>query len=384
LPVLGSKNALCLSEMRCLGKLAFLLCVLSGCAATLDGPKYARHVPGLSEDRVLAATEHPALFLGPEPDAPAVGYTSSDLVVRVEGESRGGRVPVQVLGPLEVHAHVPVDLLTMRVQRRGRLRGTSLYVGPNDRVQVLGAALEPGRVRVRATAVLPGRAGPTFEGSYPAVGLGSQPAPVDAAAPDAGTPYELAAGLPLVLYEEPSGTVVTTLAPAPIALAVTVLKQEDGWFAVRIGSGPYLIGYTNASLREQSADAAVPTPPATDNAVPSRLVHEVGALKRVVPGTRLSFNDEPIAVLHAEAWARVLAEYPNGEVDAFVAVDDSVAVRGLLPKAALRDPPVIETASEAPVSETPSEAPVGEAPTQAVSETPRQAVSETPTQAATP
>jgi len=373
--------------MRCLGRLAFLLWVLAGCAATLDGPKYARNVPGLSEDRVLAATEHPALFLGPESDAPAVGYTSSDLVVRVEGESRGGRVPVQVLGPLEVHAHVPVDLLTMRVQRRGRLRGTSLYVGPNDRVQVLGVATEPGRVRVRAAAVLPGRHGPTFEGSYPAVGLGSQPAPADAAAPDPGTPYELAAGLPLVLYEEPSGTVVTTLAPAPIALAVTVLKEENGWFAVRIGSGPYLIGYTNASLREQSAKPAVATPPATNSAVPSRLVHEVGALKRVVPGTRLSFNDEPIAVLHAEAWARVLAEYPNGEVDAFVAVDDSVAVRGLLPKAALRDPPpASETPKEAPVGETPNEAPVSETPNEApASETPNEApVSETPKEAATP
>ncbi len=334
--------------MRSLSGVGLVLCVLAACAATPPRPEYARQVPGLSEDRVLANTEQPALFLGPEADAPAIGYTSPDLIVRVEGESRNGRVPVEVLGPLEVHAYVPIALLTVRIQRRGRLRGTPLYVGPNDRVQVLGPDPEapPGqaRVRVRATAVLSGRPGATFEGSYPAVGLGSQPVPADVVGPEAGTPYELAAGLPLVLYEEPSGAVITTLSPRPLALAVAVLKELDGWFAVRIGSGPYLIGYTNAPLKPspelpEAAPAAAPAAqPAASPQLPIRLLHELGKLKRVVPGTRLTSNGASIAVLHAEAWARVLAEYPNGEIDAFVAVDDSVSVRGLLPKAALRDP----------------------------------------------
>src|SRR5690349_7598330 len=120
--------------------LMMLVCALLGCAGTLAASTYVSDVPGLSEDRLLAAGDEPVLFLGPERDAPAVGYAAKDLVVRIVGPAKGARTPVQIDGPLELRGYVPSELLSLRVQRRGRLRGSSVYLGPNDRVRVLGPA----------------------------------------------------------------------------------------------------------------------------------------------------------------------------------------------------------------------------------------------------
>lgn len=332
--------------MRAFLWLSVLSVAVAGCQASLGTSSYTSNIPGVSDERLLVDAEQPILFLGAEHDAPAIGYASDELLVKLTGEGKEGRVPVRVMGPLEVRAHVPEDLLTLRVQRRGRLRDTPVYVGPNDRVRVLGAAAEPGRVRVAAAPVIIGHGNLTFEGTYPAVGVTTQKAAADAVAPDPGAPYELAPGLPLVLCESPNGKVVATLPASPLALDVSVLRTEGQWLAVRIGRGPYLVGYTNAALKPKPVDAEAAAPKSAQKPAPSaegppqRLVREQGELKRVVAGTRISFNDETIAIVHKDGWARVLAEYPNGEVDAFVAVDDRVAVRGLVPKSALRDAPL--------------------------------------------
>jgi len=340
--------------MRMIFLLGVLSLTASGCKASLGATSHSGNLPGVSDERLLIDTDHPVLFLGAEPDAPAIGYASSELMVKLAGESKDGRVPVRVEGPIEVRAHVPEALLSLRVQRRGRVRDTPVYVGPNDRIRVVGAAADPGRLRVVASPQIVGQAPLTFEGTYPAIGVSTQKAPVDAMAPDAGSPHELSPGLELVLCEAPNGKVIATFPPSPLPLDVAVLGKETGWLAVRVGRGPYLVGYTNAALTPKTEMIAAPLSASASktkeaSGVPERLLREHGKLKRIASGTSVLFNDEAIAILHTEGWARVLAEYPNGEVDAFIAVDDRVAVRGLVPKSALREPP-------ASVSGTPSPA----------------------------
>ena len=290
--------------------LTMLVCTLAGCAGTLAASTYVSDVPGLSADRLLTAGDEPVLFLGPERDAPAVGYAAKDLVVRIVGPAKGARTPVQIDGPLEVRGYVPNELLSLRVQRRGRLRDTSIYLGPNDRVRVLGPASEPGRVRVAAAPLIIGYGSTVYEGTYPVQGLATKPAPKSAQPPEPGAPHQLAAGLPFSLFDAPDGKLVFSPKASPLALDLTVLRKEGSWYAVRVGTGPYLIGYTNAPLTPQKqALGSIARPregskvDRVEGAVPARLMQERGALKRVVAGTALLFNNAPIAVLHQDAWA---------------------------------------------------------------------------------
>ena len=49
-------------------------------------------------------------------------------------------------------------------------------------------------------------------------------------------------------------------------------------------------------------------------------------LDEVMAGLRPTECDQIVAVFKAQGWARVLAEYPEGQVDVFAAVDDGPAV----------------------------------------------------------
>src|SRR5687768_13462678 len=75
-------------------------------------------------------TEAPALYLGTSATAPVVGFLGQDVLLDVLGPPVTGRVPVRVHGALSVQAYVPASLLQLRTQRRGRLRGTPVYLGP--------------------------------------------------------------------------------------------------------------------------------------------------------------------------------------------------------------------------------------------------------------
>jgi hypothetical protein len=130
----------------------------------------------------------PALFLGPEAGAAAIGYVSSGLQVELAAQPTGDRAPVRIRGPMKVRAWMATDRFALRVQRRGKIRGTAAYVGPNDLVRVVGPA-EPGRARVEARPIL--RRAPDirlepFDGTFPIVGLG--PDPVDVGPDDQPTP----------------------------------------------------------------------------------------------------------------------------------------------------------------------------------------------------
>jgi hypothetical protein len=293
----------------------------------------------LREARLVTGSDRPVLFAGTESDAPVFGFIASDTEVLVTGPAQNGRVPVRIDGALRVKAFVPEELLAMRVQRRGRVRGTPTYVGPNDVLHVLGPASEPGRLRVRvAPRVGNKRIGP-FEGTYPIEGLAAQKAPTAAEQPAPGTAHVLPPGRALSLFDAPGGSAAVEIPPQAAPLSVMVIADEQGWRAVRIGDGPYVIGYTQDPLTQEIEPPAPAAPvERAPGAMPKQLQNEGGAAKRVAPETRVLFNEQVVAVFKAEGWARVLAEYPEGQVDVFAAADDGVAVRGLVPASALSEP----------------------------------------------
>jgi hypothetical protein len=313
---------------------------LVGCAEQAASGK-----PGVPKQLLSGETHAPALFMGSDPSAPVVGFISKDVTVDVAGPSVAGRVPVRVRGALLVRGYVPEMLLALRAQRHGKVRGTPVYLGPNDPVMVLGEDREQGRLKVRVLPRVDGVNLPAFEGSYPSIGIAAQPVE-NAEAPPLGTPHMLPAGTPLALYAQPEGAFITELPARDDQLLVEVLSKEGVWSAVRVGDGPYLVGYTNAYLAPSSAQEVAKyvaarkakqalvaqAQQAKDAAseVPARLVSESGELRRVAAGAAVSFGDKVFAKLQKPGFARVLATYPSGEADALIAVDNDVAVRGLV------------------------------------------------------
>jgi hypothetical protein len=318
--------------------------VLSACAHSSPAAERAEAAAvdaetGVREPRLVPGSDRPVLFAGSEHDAPVFGFVASDTEVLVTGPAQNGRVPVRIDGPLRVKAFVPEELLALRVQRRGRVRGTPTYVGPNDVLRVIGPASEPNRLRVRVAPRVGGKRLGPFEGTYPVEGLAAQKAPASAEPPAAGTAYVLPPGRALSLHEAPGGKPVVEIPPQSAPLGVMVVADEQGWRAVRIGDGPYVIGYTQDPLTQEIEPPVPPAPvERAPDAMPKQLQNEAGAAKRVAPETRVLFNEQVVAVFKAEGWARVLAEYPEGQVDVFAAADDGVAVRGLVPASALSNP----------------------------------------------
>ena len=320
--------------LRALVGLGLVLAV--GCAGT------PRRESALPTQVLLLPSEGPSLFLGAGPDAAQIGFVTHSVALEPTGAPQLGRVPVRIDGPLRARGYVAAERVGLRVLRRGRIRGTPVYVAPDNLVQLVGPDREPGRLRVRALPALAEQPSVPYEGSYPREGLAASAAPADALAPDPGTRYRVPAQTELTLFEAPLRARVATLAPAAQDYELRVLNTTPGWLAVRVGSGPFLIGWTQAALVPVPASEPQPAAPAEepglvrltqaagDAAVPARIARETGELRRVVAGAKITFGTQVIGVLKQQGWARVLHVYDAGMVDAFVAVDDGLALRGLV------------------------------------------------------
>ena len=300
----------------------------------------------------MFAGDQPALFAGPAPDAARIGFLSDEVPVAIGGASEQGRVPVRIDGPLRARGWVDADKLRLRVQRRGRVRGAPVYVGPNDALQVLGPA-EEGRLRVRAAPRSGARELAAYEGTYPQAGLAAARAPAESEAPPPAVRHALPAASELRLFESPGGPEIARVS-VDDELAVAVLNSAGGWHAVRVGDGPYLIGWAQladarplAAAEEANANAAQNRAPVAERGMPKRIAVESGALKRVPAGSKVVFGEQVIAVFKAPGWARVLHTYEAGFSDVFAAVDDDVTVRGLVLTSALEEP---EAATEPPAA----------------------------------
>ncbi|MDB4987186.1 MAG: hypothetical protein JWN04_2364 [Myxococcaceae bacterium] len=309
-----------------------------GCGHLARAPTQLPNVALLSTGP--GAEDRPALFLTAEPGSAQIGFVSSEVALELTGPAVLGRVPVRIEGPLSTQGYVAADQLSLRVQKRGRIRGTPAYVGPDDRVRVLGPDREAGRLRVEVSPRLGERALGRYEGSFPRSGLAVSRAPDAEAAPEPGVRYRVPALTAVPLFELPAtGSApdvapIAELAPQPEPYEVSVVRVVEGWLAVRAGSGPYLIGWTHAPLLALP-EAASPPGRASRSALaagelPTRLAHEQGELRRVSPQTRVLFGSQLIGVFKTAGWARVQREYPGGFVDVFAAADDDVALRGVV------------------------------------------------------
>ncbi|MBX7193001.1 MAG: hypothetical protein K1X94_13125 [Sandaracinaceae bacterium] len=316
---------------------------------------------------VSTAGRAPALYAGSDDAAPAFGHLGDGVRVRVEGAIQGQRVPVTVGGNLVVHAWAQVNRLAAFTSRRGRVEGTPVFVGVNDPVSLVGRENDTTyRIIVRPRLGRPD-VDDTLVGYAAMLGtdwIGEG----DGVEADTGlNPGEfrlLPAGQEVPLYDRPGGTVVARLPPLDPPLTVVVLRSRDGWNGVRVGVGPYLVGYVQGELAPSTAEAlgARPRRAATTEAMPSRIANETGALFRVAAGTHVMFYGEDVATVRREAWARELSPRQGDQADVYIAADDGVAIRGVVPVSSLT--PVTDGAAAqpgaAPASATP--APAGGTP----------------------
>ncbi|MBX3271153.1 MAG: hypothetical protein KF729_12880 [Sandaracinaceae bacterium] len=275
----------------------------------------------------------PALFLGHAQDAPAVGYLSAGARVRLESNVVNGRVEVLVGGALATKGWVPVSRVGAYAQQRGRVEGTRTYVGPGDFLGILGASETPGQMRVEVRPWLGGGnfLGP-FVGTYPADQLRDAPPGEDAEGVTPADCYRLPPGQTVTVDESPRGEPVATLPALDPPLSVAVLRAQGDLFGVRAGYGPYVTGYVRGSLSPCEGPMPGPAPvvAASTDGRPVWMRLESGPLHRVASGARVRFQNRTIARLRGEGWARELGRQDGGLVDVFLAVDDAVAIRGLV------------------------------------------------------
>ncbi len=309
----------------------------------MEPPASASSAGGLPEELLVGDEEGPALYLGPEADAPAIGFVAKGTRVRLRGGITNDRVFVHVYGGMKARGYLPITRLAARVQQRGRVDGTPTYVGPNDFVRVRGPGA-PGKLRVEIRPWLGRPSAPeigSFVGEMSIDELGAAEVDLSAAqGPTAGQPYTLPAGQDVPVYDRPSGTVVATLPALEPPITVVVLRDRGEWKGIRAGVGPYLVGYVNVTMTAASApEVAPPEPAPTPPSGPPRWLQQDASrqLWRVAAGTRVLFNRNVIAVLDGPGYAREMNRFAEtNEVDVFVAADDEVAVRGMLPAAALQ------------------------------------------------
>lgn len=306
---------------------------------------------------VVGPGSGPALYLGHEENAPAVGYLNPGTRVRLESNVVNGRVEVLVGGALATKGWVPLSRVGAYVQERGRIEGTRAYVGPGDFVSILGPSDAAGQMRVEVRPWLGGGnfIGP-FVGTFPTAQLADHPPEGEVEGVTPGDCYRLPAGQTLTIDESAEGGPITNLPALDPPLSVVVLRARNDLFGVRAGYGPYLTGYVRGALQRCEGELPAPEPvvPASDGERPVWMGLESGPLHRVASGARVRFHGRTIARLRSEGWARELGRQDGGLVDVFLAVDDGAAIRGLVREGDLT---LVEGAPTPPPAEEPEELP---------------------------
>jgi len=310
-----------------------------GAGTATDSARPTGVPEGWAETLFVAEGNGPSLFNGPEAGAAAIGYVGAGVQVRVVGAPQGDRIPVRIDGLFKVRAWLPLARLGGRVQRRGKLRGAPISLGVNDIVGVRGSA-DGGRMIVEARPRFgrtPEPAIGPFEGTFPARGIGAAVVAAPPAARGAVERARLPAGRAVELFDRPGGRVVATIPPLERGLTVEVARRRGDWSAVRAGIGPFLIGWVRGALEAPDAEDLAASVDllvgsAAPHAGPPRLLQNDATMPlwRVRTRARVRFDGVTVGRLGDRGWAREMRRTPDGEVDVFVAVDDDVAVRGMV------------------------------------------------------
>lgn len=307
-------------------------------ASAAPATRRARLAPAPGFPASLETSEGlgPALFTGPAPSAPALGYVSAHVPLSVVGAPDGDRIPVRIRGAIKVRAWIPLARVQGRATHRGRVRGAPVSLQPGDIVGVRGQTDERTlRVSVRPN-LGPSITMDAFEGEFPANWIGVEAPASDPAAPaePRGQAASIAAGPPVDVYDRPSGRIIARIPAHSEPVPVEIAREQGEWKAVRIGFGPMLAGYVRVPLQSLDSPIAAPvaaSTPSSANAVPDRIQRDAqNPLVRVRRGARIRFGGMVVGVVDELAYARVLQTYPNGEIDVFIAVNNELAVRGLV------------------------------------------------------
>ncbi len=320
-------------------RVVLLAALLVGCGGrrsqtareTMAREVFAGGPPPNWPDEVIASTRdavgRPALFLGPGPDAARIGFVSPRVRVKIAGAPVGERIPVRIDGPVRIRAWFSLGRVALRVQRRGRVRDTPTYVGPNDEVTFLGVVGARAMVRVAPMEGQVPLTSAVFDGSYPMVGLGADRAPDSAEAPARTSTVVLVAGT--TILDAPGGRPVSVL-PAGEHLAEIVTPGDPP--LVRVGSGPYLIGYPDratAELQDLLTRDNVGEAAFAPGSIPDRIRAEAQKpLLRLRPGARITFEGQTFAIFREGGYARDFGRNAQGLVDVYAAANNDVTVRG--------------------------------------------------------
>lgn len=315
-------------------------------------------------DFVAGYGEGPALFLTEDSGSPAFGYLEPGTPLRIGSLPTNGRIKVRVDGAVKVRGWIPMERLALRVAQAGRIPDTPISVSPGNLLRYLGPTDDPAIARVEGQARLSAIRAPSYQGLFPMNRLTANP--IEEVTPD-GAWFTLPEAQ-VSLYASPTEPIATLPAVAG-GLSVQVAADRGEWKAVRIGDGPYMVGYVNAELTPRTAEDRFVV---MTSALPHRLnVDADRPLWRVRAGTRVRFGDEGtvIAVLEEDAYAREMGRFDDGaEVDVFLAATDAVSVRGLVSAEALFEAEetdmadaLLEGAADAPED---SDAPAETTPTE--------------------
>lgn len=277
----------------------------------------------------------PALFLSSDTNAPAFGFLGEGVRVDLLSGIENGRVRVQTAGPLTARGYLPLERLAARALRRGRVQGTPAYVAPGNVLGVRGVEGEWLTVWVQPSSRRLEQIGvrlPAFTGRFPLALVSGGVGELAAEPPRPGFRVALPEDAPTEVFDQPGGARIATLPPLTPPLEAALLKDGADWKGIRVGDGPYLVGFVSTKLTrvsEAAPPAAEPEAPVGTQGLPSRLrVDADKPLWRVRGGSKVRFGDVTVAKLEEAAYARELARLPSGEVDVFLAVDEAVALRG--------------------------------------------------------
>lgn len=330
--------------------------------------------------------DEPALFRR-SGGTQAVAWVAAGVELRPRGVVRSGRVRAIVDGPLQVRGWIPIERLEAVALARGRVSGSPLFLVPGDRVRLRRVDGAHAEVEAHARLAHPQLPrSPAFRGTFPLARLGA----ALSGSGEGGSP-----GRPVrirratELRASPDGEVQWTLPALDPPLPAIVLRERGATLGVRIGIGPYLVGYVPASALDEVArkqdevldpwrpDRRSPVAPATrdpwanarapepdspedpespegpesperpESPLPPRLQQAVvRPIWSVRAGARVEVDGVTMAIFREPGFA-VELERAGARAEVLAAVDDTVTVRGTVPISDLRAPPAITSASPA-------------------------------------
>lgn len=348
---------------------AWILVMVAGCATAPPAVTTGPHYPSQDPDADSAASPAPEsldgqffVTCGSEPvalvasggdHALPIGFVERPAQVRA-GARRGGQVVGAISSSLGVvNAWLPVDRLGWYTTEAVELTGAPVYVSAGQRVcRRDGGSADAPRVYVelrvgdawtahdhpaRVDTTTRGALG--WEGTLARSLVGHLPAPRRPGSATLGTFREFVEGAQPVVLTEPGGAPLLTMQGTHGSVYVS--SERDGGAWVRVGSGPYVVGFTTTPLVPQQEAVGSNFGmgglglSGTGRAARSRLARENTdwPLRRVAPGASLVVMGGQTLVTPEVSYARVGPLHSMGRHTVLLGTDDGFLLVGwLLPE----------------------------------------------------